>query len=469
MTDAPAPARYLCGCLLLLLATSPCQADWTAMYETSNDFIAMTPLSPSGLVTVGGPDVARLGGDGSVSWGRRAIEDEHTIHFMSCATLSDNSVALIARLDIASGHETPMVCKIDPQGEISWARQFPDASPSILNGIVVAEDDTIISIGSRDLGTDTEALWLIAMDPSGQVLWERAYESFWSAGRTISIARNGDLVISGNRFFQTVGSLPPAGPGFVARLDPGGNGQWGVFFPRPEEPFDTTTQIITAAVELSNGDVLAAGAGGPMGTSGWVTLFWSISAYGYSQGVWSAPDLGWPTAGSRGVDDFGPVFWGGPKMAGVESSWFWSGQPGAAGAWGRLITGPDNEGGLFAGFRASNGDLLFSSWLGGQGPVIWRTSPDGLMPQCGFTEEADLTFQGPSNQPIHGSFSLSSVQTTVENFPMALEIHQLEPSYFCGEPVIAPAIPVHNDFGIALFVSLLLVAGMAICNKHWHP
>jgi len=97
--------------------------------------------------------------------------------------------------------------------------------------------------------------------------------------------------------------------------------------------------------------------------------------------------------------------------------------------------------------------------------MIWRTSPEGLMPNCGLTEEMQMTPMSYSPDLYHGLAELSSIQTSVEELPLTEEDAVIETSFICGDATAAPSIPMLKSGNLLLFALCLLAAGLTILRS----
>lgn len=151
----------------------------------------------------------------------------------------------------------PFLVKLDADGRIAWTRSYLQRTDSAvsLSGINRAPDGSYVLVGTYATfrpGPYTERLWLLAVDPSGEPIWDRVLpqQGQYDEGRSIVILPSGSLVVLARRLptvepwlYQTV----------LMQLDPQGNLLWERVV---EEELGTDPMDVAQA---ENGDYLIAG------------------------------------------------------------------------------------------------------------------------------------------------------------------------------------------------------------------
>ncbi len=451
--------------LLLLLPALPCSADWMRSYSGINWISAIVPVSPDGFVAVDFNRVLRFDGHGDVLWATMLQDEGSGLYFGDCALTPEGDIVVAGTSGVSSDSPSGVIIRLDDTGDIIWTRKLAGIHSSRLEKIVVSSEGLIFAVGTLDPESETEALLLAALTSSGDIEWEGAFDSFRSRGFGINLASNGDLLVAGTRVYQQISITVPVDRAFVLRLGPDSTGIWGLYHSGPSEPEDTSKNIPMAVLEADDGGILAGLIEGNAGMSGSTAIFWRASSHGYPEDSWYSPDLESLTGGFAARDSGqSPVFLG--TFAYPETgSWIWADPSPEGGSWARTLFGPFGPAFVFRGCFAANGDLVFAGSAQQAGAVIWRTSPEGLMPHCELTEESQMTSVSYSPELYHGSADLSPIQIGVEALPITVEPAVIDTSFICGDATAAPRIPMLSPENLLLLALSLLGAGFLILRS----
>lgn len=451
--------------LLLMLPALPCSADWARSYSGINRISAIVPVSPDGFVAVDSNRVLRFDGHGDVLWATTLQDEGGGLYFGDCALTPEGDIVVAGTSGVSSDSPSGVIIRLDDTGDIIWTRNLAGIHSSRLEKIVVSGEGLIFVVGTLDPESETEALLLAAFASSGDIEWERTFDSFRSRGFGINLASNGDLLVAGTRVYQQIFIPVPVDRAFVLRLGPDSTGIWGLYAPEPSDPMDTHMTIPITVIEEDAGAILAGLFAGNAGMSGSRAIFWRASSHGYPEDSWYSPDLEslWGAFTARDSGQ-GPVFFG--TFAYPETgSWIWAAPSPGGGSWARTLFGPLGSAQILSGCPAENGDLVFTGSAGQPGTMIWRTSPEGLMPHCELTEESQMTPVSSSPELYHGSADLSPVQIDVEALPITVEPAVIDSSFICGDATAAPRIPMLNPEHLLLLALSLLAAGFLILRS----
>lgn len=108
--------------------------------------------------------------------------------------------ALAGHLAATDTYRDGWVMKLDRDGSVGWQKAFEAPSYSDAYDVLNQPDGSYLVFGDHTPGTTNFQSdgWLFALDPAGQVLWQRSYDGggsewFWKAQRT----RDGGVVTAG--------------------------------------------------------------------------------------------------------------------------------------------------------------------------------------------------------------------------------------------------------------------------------
>jgi hypothetical protein len=145
-----------------------------------------------------------------------------------------------ATLSSAGGLDA-FVVKLDPAGNVVWARSFGDAADQSALGVAIDANDDIVMIGwasgSVDFGAGpvtaaAEDVMLVRLDSAGSTLWGRLLGGTHDdRGEDVAIDPSGRILLAGSEQGAANfggGALPWTGgnDAFVACLDANGGHQW---------------------------------------------------------------------------------------------------------------------------------------------------------------------------------------------------------------------------------------------------
>ncbi|KYG02880.1 hypothetical protein BE21_54050 [Sorangium cellulosum] len=147
----------------------------------------------------------------------------------------------VARLQ-GAGYADAFVARLDPAGEVRWARRFGDAewqaSTDIAldragNAFIIGAFRGVIDFGRGPLSNPAgDDIFVAKLDAAGNALWSKRFgDESEQGGSRIAVDEAGDVVIAGQcsgSLDLGAGALRGAGGYdiFLAKLDAGGNTRW---------------------------------------------------------------------------------------------------------------------------------------------------------------------------------------------------------------------------------------------------
>lgn len=300
--------------------------EWQKTYGGTGDesLIAVHPTSDGGYIAAGytksfgvsGTDgwVVKLSSTGALQWSK-TYGGSGTEQFWSVDVTSDgNYVVAGGTSSFGAGREDYWVLKLDTSGNVLWQKTYGGpkddgdcasfAEPECV--VRVKEDpdgNLVVASESRSFAPGVAAIWVLKLDSSGNVLWEKAFGGFdedtmWS----FDIAPDGTYIIPGSTISF---SSDFSGDTWVIKLDKNGNVLWQKVFAIPGD-WDEALAVGAA----SDGGALI-GAFREEGSSDWDWLLLRLDASGNI--VWqerSEYGWDWPNAVQQTSD-------GGFAVAGV--------------------------------------------------------------------------------------------------------------------------------------------------------
>ncbi len=164
------------------------------------------------------------------------------------AQTRDRGFAVESTVNVSSTTFAASVFKVDSDGSLVWQEAFPGLKNSIGGSIDVTSDGGIV-LAAKTEGLSTERALVVKLDGSGGVLWQKTYGTpgGFTTGDSIRSTSDGGFIVSGGTY--TVGG--PSGL-WLLRLDSSGNILW-------QKKYSTPAFYTPASVQqTSDGGFIAA-------------------------------------------------------------------------------------------------------------------------------------------------------------------------------------------------------------------
>lgn len=235
------------------------------------------------------------------------------------------------RSEPSRGSSDLWVVKLSPIGNIVWEKVVGGSWADYIYGVVANPDGYVylaagssspISFDRTSTPIGSYDLWLVKMDISGNIAWDRSYGGTWDDfPRSIACAANGDLLIGGYSNSPPSGTKTSSAYGnedfWLVRINTSGTQLW-------EKSFGTAQGEWPATIgETSEGYIVASGysphpASGDKSQNSFGTNdFWMIATTAGGTKIWDK------TLGGNGDDlptAIVPDATGGFMLAGTSSS-----------------------------------------------------------------------------------------------------------------------------------------------------
>lgn len=175
---------------------------WQETIGTSNSDWAsdVVQSSDGGFVVAGGigdtgdPWITKFAGNGGIVWQTKYDPPGGGLGGYASAILGADDGGFYVAGNLWVGVTGAWVMKIDSDGVVEWQKVYGDVWLDHANDIQSTSDGGFIVAGMRYgiLQGDNCAAWLIKLDDSGNVLWEKAYRIGVECRRFAVVAQAGD-------------------------------------------------------------------------------------------------------------------------------------------------------------------------------------------------------------------------------------------------------------------------------------
>ena len=181
----------------------------------------------------------------------REYEGDGNVVIDDLRILPDGDIIAAGSTDSSgAGGYDALVMKLTPNGILIWAKTYGSSGNDTGRSIALTPDGDIIVVGTTDsFGAGGYDVWVLKLDPDGNVIWQKTYGGLENdVASSVVVTPRGDIIIGGStRSFGEGGAV------WVLKLNPDGNVIW-------QKTYGGISLDETEAVTLApDGDILVAG------------------------------------------------------------------------------------------------------------------------------------------------------------------------------------------------------------------
>jgi len=221
----------------------------------NGDIIAVGWTNSTGA---GGRDafVMKLSPNGTVIWAKTYGGSKDDV--ANAVAIASNGDIIVAgwTKSFSLGKSDVWVLRLDENGNIKWQKTYGGNDDDRANTIAITSTGNIIVTGyTKSFGLGGSNIWVLKLDPNGNIIWQRTYGSKWihsdyDSANAVAIASNGDIIVVGETAAFGAGQTDV----WVLRLDENGNIKWQKTY-GVKRAFDEAQSVAIA----SNGDIIVVG------------------------------------------------------------------------------------------------------------------------------------------------------------------------------------------------------------------
>jgi len=239
------PGRF-CGSLLLLIVLStPAEAQWVAQYFQSGGRVrAVAQTSDGGYIKAGGRSrggayrrcVRKLDRSGNVEWQRVYAPSGDLFEFFMANDIQQTDDDGDGQADdgyIIAGPATYFdgarvlvwLLKLDPAGNVTWDMSYHSGFLDNAFSIQQTNDGGYVVAGYRGFTGNSESdLWVLKLDSAGGVEWQKSYDAGgFEEARSIQQTSSGGYIVAG---WAAASATPDERDFWVLSLDSTGSPLW---------------------------------------------------------------------------------------------------------------------------------------------------------------------------------------------------------------------------------------------------
>ncbi|ASJ03528.1 hypothetical protein A3L09_09810 [Thermococcus profundus] len=162
--------------------------------------------------------VLRLDEDGNIKWQKTYGGNERDEAYMVAIAPNGDIVIIGHTISFGAGDVDVWVLRLDEKGNVKWQKTYGGNERDGAYAVAIADNGDIIVAGyTYSFSTGKVDSWVLRLDGSGNIKWQRAYNERESCvANAIVVALNGDIIVAGSY----------KGDIWVLRLDENGNVKW---------------------------------------------------------------------------------------------------------------------------------------------------------------------------------------------------------------------------------------------------
>lgn len=259
------------------VGASSSSATWYKLYggESDDEAAAIVQADDGGYVIAGttysfgagGADfwLIKIDADGGMEWNCTYGGAEADVATAMIQT-RDGGYALAGKTcSFGAGESDFWLIKVDSSGKLQWNRTYGEPTADGANSLIQTRDGGYAMVGYVTDNNESKNVWFIKTDSTGNIQWNRNYgeESSWENGYSVIQTSDGGYALAGstNAYSEDV-----AHDCWLIKVDSDGNMEWNQTYDG-DGGFDDVYVLLQAS---DGGYTFAGNTGGFIGRNVWV-------------------------------------------------------------------------------------------------------------------------------------------------------------------------------------------------------
>ncbi|MCL4265261.1 MAG: hypothetical protein KJ069_18740 [Anaerolineae bacterium] len=179
-----------------------------------------------------GPDsrVLKLNSNGEIIW-QQELSGAGSDYVIAIYETADNGYILGGHTSslFGPGFTDALVMKLNQDGSLAWQRTYGSAGVDLISAMQMTDTGGVILVGIIDsIGSTQGELWVIKLNNMGVLEWQKSYGGpAADNGYSVQQTADGGYVVAGVTFsYGLFPSNPTDGDVWLLKLDPNGNVIW---------------------------------------------------------------------------------------------------------------------------------------------------------------------------------------------------------------------------------------------------
>lgn len=119
--------------------------------------------------------LARVEATGKLAWERTLEGAPDAWRARAAAAFPDGSVAVAGETATPDGQRAPHVWRLGSDGAVRWQHRYGGQGGELVTGLAATRDGGLVVVGSTAQGPGKTNVWIVRLDPSGAVMWQRVF------------------------------------------------------------------------------------------------------------------------------------------------------------------------------------------------------------------------------------------------------------------------------------------------------
>ncbi|GAB4456144.1 MAG: hypothetical protein OHK0036_19900 [Bacteroidia bacterium] len=172
------------------------------------------------------PEITTLAKSFKVEYGGDGFDEAKSI-----IKLNAGGYLVAGRTQTASGDTNMHLLKIDDNGALIWEQKIGEEETDEATSVIETPDGNYVVVGTTDsygVTPDIKDIWVVKINPSGQVIWNKTFGGVQSIDEAKSVvpALDGGVVVVGDTYeFAADGTAMPSNI-MIIKIDDKGNEVW---------------------------------------------------------------------------------------------------------------------------------------------------------------------------------------------------------------------------------------------------
>jgi len=168
--------------------------------------------------------VYRVTAEGNIVWERTYGEFGRS-YCWDVHALKNDEFFIVGKARVDNNTQGYLI-KIEGDGDVIWERFYGGEGSEALKKIILGDNGYVLVGASDPPGVIRSNIWLIKINPEGELLWERTFGTDQDdVGLSVRLTNDGSYIICGYIYGQVQGGVGTVG-GIAVRTDDEGNQQW---------------------------------------------------------------------------------------------------------------------------------------------------------------------------------------------------------------------------------------------------
>jgi hypothetical protein len=121
--------------------------------------------------------LARIDAAGKLAWERTLNGAPAAWRARAAVALPDGGFAVAGEAAAPAGRGAPHVWRLAGDGAVRWDRDYGGLDGELVTGLAATRDGGLVVVGSTVNGPGKTNVWILRLDPNGNVVWQRAFGS----------------------------------------------------------------------------------------------------------------------------------------------------------------------------------------------------------------------------------------------------------------------------------------------------